>query len=201
MGGLLWPDTVQCRAAESLRVSVHLINRQAPGLLASEGTVLTRSETVVIDLTRFRSQLRALSEGEVRAADVGDAQVGAAGDGHYRACLTNLRDHELLPGWYEEWVIAEQNRLRQERLHACQLIAGMALERGDYQTTVRAAEAALELEPLYESAVVLLLRGHRGQGNNAAALRCYRDFAARLEAEIGIAPSNALRRAAAGPHS
>ncbi|MEC5182457.1 DNA-binding SARP family transcriptional activator, partial [Arthrobacter sp. CG_A4] len=38
--GLLWPEYPETRALESLRVSVHLISRQLPGLVVNDGTVL-----------------------------------------------------------------------------------------------------------------------------------------------------------------
>ena len=41
--GLLWPETPESRALESLRVALHLICRQVPGLLVNNGTMLSLS--------------------------------------------------------------------------------------------------------------------------------------------------------------
>jgi len=178
--GLLWPENPETRALESLRVSLHLISRQIPGLLINGGAVLSLSEQVDIDLHRVRAQIRQLS------------RVGL--NGNVASCLHQLRDAELLPGWYDDWVLFEQSRLRQDRLHAFQIIARESLARCDYEAALEASEAALEIEPLYESAVGLLIQAERRQGNNASALRAFEKYQAQLKNDMGIAPSEALRR-------
>src|SRR6476620_5914186 len=59
--GLLWPECRESRALESLRVSVHLVSRQIPGLLINGGNVLSLSELVDVDLHRVRARIRELS--------------------------------------------------------------------------------------------------------------------------------------------
>ena len=183
LGGLLWPEIAEPRALESLRVAVHLISRQVPGLLVNGGTVLSLSELVEVDLHRLRAQIR---------------ELGRAGlNGNVSSLLQQLRDSDLLPGWYEDWVLFEQNRLQQDRLHAYHLIARQSLARGDYESALEASEAALALEPLYESAVWLLIEAERQQGNNAVALRAFARYECRLKEDMGLMPSQAIRRLAA----
>lgn len=178
--GLLWPEHSEQRAMESLRVSVHLVTRQVPGLLTNGGAVISLSGLVDVDLHRMRLQIRQLS------------QAGLNGNG--ASCLYELRHAELLPGWYEDWIIFEQARLRQDRLHALLVIARESLARCDYEIAVEASEAALELEPLYERAVGLLIQAERQQGNNASALRAFEKYQTQLRADTGIAPSEVIRR-------
>jgi DNA-binding SARP family transcriptional activator len=187
LGGLLWPEKCEKKALDNLRVSVHIVTRQLPGLLISRGAVLTLSEQVDIDLHRVRALIRELN------------QVGFDGKVASRLHpLHQLRDADLLPGWYDDWILFEQSRLRQDRLHAFLIIARDALARCDYQVAVAASEAALELEPLYESAVGLLIQAERGRGNNAAALRSFEKYQAALNEDMGMAPSEALLRLVAG---
>ncbi|WP_427007926.1 AfsR/SARP family transcriptional regulator [Pseudarthrobacter sp. H2] len=178
--GLLWPENSENRAMESLRVSVHLISRQVPGLLVNGGSVLSLSDRVAVDLHQVRAQIRELG------------QLGP--NGNSAAHLNLLRDAELLPGWYDDWILSEQARLRQDRLHAFQIIARESLARCDYEVALEASEAALALEPLYESAVGLLIQAERQQGNNASALQAFEKYQAQLKEEVGIAPSEAIRR-------
>ena len=178
--GLLWPDCSEPRAMESLRVSVHLVSRQLPGLLVNDGAVLSLSDLVAVDLHRVRARIRELG------------QQGL--NGNPSSCLNLLRDAQLLPGWYDDWVLAEQTRLRQDRLHAFQIIARESLERRDYEVALKASEAALELEPLYESAVGLLIQAERRRGNNASALRAFEKYQSQLKEEVGIAPSETIRQ-------
>lgn len=178
--GLLWPESCESRAMESLRVSMHLVSRQVPGLLINDGAVLSLSDLVDVDLHRVRAQIRELG------------RVGLSGD--VVSCLHQLRDAELLPGWYDDWVLFEQSRLRQDRLHAFQIIARESLARCDFEIALEASEAALELEPLYESAVGLLIQAQRQQGNMAAALRAFEEYRAKLYEDMGLAPSEGIRR-------
>lgn len=178
LAGLLWPESCEARALESLRVSMHLVSRQVPGLLVNGGAELSLSDLVDVDLHRVRSCLREIS------------QTGL--NGNVASYLNLLRDAELLPGWYEDWVLFEQSRLRQERLHAFHIIARETLARCDYEAALEASEAALELEPLYESAVGLLIQAQRQQGNNAAALRAFEKFRAKLNDDMGLAPSEGI---------
>ena len=178
--GLLWPESCESLAMESLRVSVHLVSRQVPGLLVNGGAELSLSDVVDVDLHRVRSCVRELS------------QIGL--NGHVASSLNLLRDAELLPGWYDDWVLFEQNRLRQDRLHAFHIIGRESLARRDFEVALEASEAALELEPLYESAVGLLIQAQRQQGNNAAALRAFEKYRTKLSADMGLAPSEGIRR-------
>ncbi|KQR00045.1 hypothetical protein ASF72_17220 [Arthrobacter sp. Leaf141] len=178
--GLLWPECRESRALESLRVSVHLVSRQAPGLLVNGGRVLSLSKGVDVDLHRVRAQILELGRSGV--------------NGNAAASLHQLRGADLLPGWYDDWVLFEQSRLRHDRLHAFQIIARETLAHGDFESALEASEAALELEPLYESAVGLLIRAEKLQGNNAAALQAFRVYRAKLKADLGLAPSAALGR-------
>ena len=100
----------------------------------------------------------------------------------------------MLPGWYDDWVLFEQSRLRQDRLHAFQIIARESLARCDYESALEASEAALELEPLYESAVGILIQAEKLQGNTAAALRAFERYQAELKEDVGLVPSEAIRR-------
>lgn len=178
--GLLWPDYSETRAMESLRVCVHLVSRQLPGLLVNNGAVLSLSDLVAVDLHRVRAQIR----------DLG--QLGV--NGNASACVDLLSDADLLPGWYDDWVLSEQASLRQDRLRAFQILARQSLARGDYEVALKAAESALELEPLYESAVGLLIQAERQQGNNASALQAFEKYQAQLKQEMGIAPSKNIRQ-------
>lgn len=178
--GLLWPESCESRALESLRVSMHLVSRQAPGLLVNGGAELSLSDMVDVDLHRVRACVRDLS------------QKGLTGSA--AAALILLRDAELLPGWYEDWVLFEQSRLRQDRLHAFHIIGREALARRDYEIAVEASEAALQLEPLYESAVGLLIQAQTKQGNNAAAIRAFNIYRENLMEDMGLAPSEHILR-------
>jgi DNA-binding SARP family transcriptional activator len=180
LAGLLWPENSETRALESLRVSVHIVSRQIPGLLVKDGALLSLSPHVDIDLQRVRAEIAELRE------------VGF--NGNAASCVRQLRDAELLPGCYDDWVLFEQARLRWDRLHALLHIARESLRRRDYQVVVEASRAAQELEPLHESAVRYLVQAERQRGIYASALRALEMFQTQLKQDIGLEPSKDLRR-------
>ncbi|WP_082046382.1 AfsR/SARP family transcriptional regulator [Arthrobacter sp. L77] len=176
--GLLWPEHPDARALESLRVSVHVATRQIPGLLVNDGPMLSLSDHVDVDLHRVQGLIADLEQPrpEVKAA----------------ALLRDLRDARLLPGWYDDWIMLEQNRLQQDCLRACTIIAKTHLDQRSCETAGAAAEAALEIEPLYEEAVRLLISAELQHGNAAAAVRAYQRYQARLDEDMGLRPSESL---------
>jgi DNA-binding SARP family transcriptional activator len=103
-----------------------------------------------------------------------------------------LDGDELLPGWYDDWVIYERERLQQIRLRALELAARRALRDKDPATALQAARAASAIEPLDEEPHAVMIRAHLMSGNPAGALRAFRDFRRQLVEELGIGPSPAL---------
>lgn len=183
ISGLLWPDSPEARALESLRVSVHLISHQAPGLLVNGGPVLSLTNELSVDIHQCLELVRTCEQSD----------SGGTED----ACLANLLRAELLPGWYEDWVILEQNRLRIFRLRALIGHARRWLHRGEAEKAADAAMNALVLEPLQETCVELLMRAELQTGNRAGALLAYESFRMRLSLELGVRPSDFLIQLAA----
>jgi DNA-binding SARP family transcriptional activator len=177
--GLLWPEHPDARALESLRVSLHLVSRQVPGLIINDGPVLSLSGRVDVDLHRLNSCIwTARENGTIECEDL--------------FVLHEYRHANLLPGWYEDWVVFEQDRLRQDLLHTLTAISRKSLVTGDLERAAQAAEAALEIEPLYEEAVGQLIVAELTRGNFAVSLRIYERFRRRLERELGVLPSEFL---------
>ncbi|WP_457946091.1 AfsR/SARP family transcriptional regulator [Pseudarthrobacter sp. alpha12b] len=194
VAGLLWPDCPEPRAMESLRVSVHLVTRQIPGVLAKEGSMLALDPAVQVDLYRVRALLQESSAGPGPGPGAGLGPGPGPRYGPTARALLDLRDAELLPGWYEDWVLFEQSRLQQDRLRALTTLSRSLLQAGDCEGAAEAAAAALEIEPLYESAVRALVTAELGMGNSVSALHAYENYAAALRKDMGVLPSEALKK-------
>jgi DNA-binding SARP family transcriptional activator len=101
---------------------------------------------------------------------------------------------DLLPGWYDDWVLLERERLRQLRMHALEALAEKYAAAARYGDAVQAAYAAVRAEPLRESAHRTVVRVHLAEGNVAEAVRAYESFQAMLADEIGAAPTPQMCR-------
>ena len=101
---------------------------------------------------------------------------------------------DLLPGWYDDWVLLERERLRQVRLQALEAVAARLASLGRHGEALQAAHAAIRAEPLRESAHRLMVRIHLAEGNVAEAVRAYELFRTMLEHELGVPPSELMTR-------
>nr|WP_246211838.1 bacterial transcriptional activator domain-containing protein [Phytoactinopolyspora alkaliphila] len=97
---------------------------------------------------------------------------------------------ELLPGWYDEWVLAERERIHQTRLHVLEALSGALVERGAHAQALEAALQAVEIDPLRESAHRSVIQVHLAEGNAAAAVREYQRFRSMLRDELDVEPTH-----------
>jgi DNA-binding SARP family transcriptional activator len=100
---------------------------------------------------------------------------------------------DLLPDWPDDWLLVEREAFRQTRLHALERSSEGLRQRGRYPAALRAALAAVQCEPLRESAHRAVIAVHLAEGNHAEALRQYQSFRRLLAQELGLPPSPAIR--------
>ena len=178
--GHLWPDVPEDHAHGSLRSALWRLNKAAPGLVESSGTCLRLAAGVRVDV-------RDLSDWAGRA-------VVPPPGGEDAALPDTALLGDLLPGWYDDWVLLERERLRQLRLQALEAVAARLASLGRHGEALQAAHAAVRAEPLRESAHRLVVRIHLAEGNVAEAVRAYEFFRTLLEDELGVLPSELMTR-------
>ncbi|MET1034065.1 MAG: BTAD domain-containing putative transcriptional regulator [Arthrobacter sp.] len=178
LAGVLWPESAEERASGSLRESLWTINHQAPGLLEDDGRIVALADGVDVDADRIRKHVAV-----ARTARPGPQRLRLLG---------LLRDAALLPGWYEDWVLTEQDGWLRMRLSALEGLAAEFLEAGQTALAADAAQCAVEIDPWRESALGLLLRSHLDSGDHVRVIQLYEAFAVRLRSEFGVAPSPRL---------
>jgi DNA-binding SARP family transcriptional activator len=178
VAGQLWPDVPEDHAHGSLRSALWRVQRVAPGLVDVSGGALGLAPGVRVDVREFRAWAQ-------RALDP-DAAVDGAMAPESALC------GELLPGWYDDWVLSERERLRQLRLHALEMLADKLARAGRHGEAVQAACAAVRTEPLRESAHRAVVRAHLAEGNVAEAVRAYCAFRTLLARELGVEPTRQM---------
>jgi DNA-binding SARP family transcriptional activator len=167
----LWPQVPEPRARANLRRALWQL---PPGWVSASSWELHLCASV--DLAEARDVVRVVAAGRsVPSTD----QV---------ALLT----HDLLPGWYEEWLAPEQDQFHLQRIQALEDVCRRWTAAGEYGLATSAGLAAVSAEPLRESAVAALVRAHLGEGNSFEAVRRYREYASLLRRELDVAPGAAL---------
>jgi DNA-binding SARP family transcriptional activator len=177
VSGSLWLESTEEHANASLRSTLWRLGRQDCPLIDANGSLVRLSPGVAVDLHDARERARAVLRGG-RVTPLGLDRLCRAG--------------ELLPHWYDDWVVIERERFRQLRLHALDALCESLAAEGRFAAAVEAGRAAVAAEPLRESAHRLLIRAYLAEGNHREATRQYRSFRDLLRAELGLAPSPQL---------
>ncbi|WP_166644423.1 BTAD domain-containing putative transcriptional regulator [Microbacterium sp. BK668] len=174
---ILWPDGSRDHAQANLRVNLSDIRRHYPGILA-DSDPLSLAPGVGVDVASLRL-LPSIIDGETECSRL-------------REWLEFARRAELLPGWYETWLDLEQERVRQLRLSALEILGRTLLKYGDADGALSAATIALDAEPWRESSYELQMRAHILAGNRALALRVYESARSMLLRELDVEPAPIL---------
>jgi DNA-binding SARP family transcriptional activator len=175
VAGTLWSDVPEHRALASLRTSLWRLSRLCPrSVVAAEDTVYL-AESSEVDVTAFMATARGVTDGSSAPSD---APVDA-----------DLLSRELLPGWYEDWVLDERERLHQIGMHALECLAGRLLRNGRYDAALETALRVVSASPLRESAHRLVVQVHLAEGNVAEARRQYACCSRLLHTELGMVPA------------
>lgn len=181
IAGTLWPDITETHALGRLRTSMWRMNRLGPGLLIAGGASVRINDAIDVDSRRQEEFATELLRGRV--------EDGCVIDG-----LSALLGGCLLPGWYDDWVLFERERLHQLRLHALESASADLLRMGQLPDALQAALEAVRAEPLRETSNVVLISVYLAEGNAVDALRQYDVFRSLLDRELGLAPSPRLER-------
>ncbi len=176
--GTLWPNLPERRALACLRTGVWRLGRRGLPLAADGGNRVGLPDDVVVDVHGIPAAL---------------ARWWAT-----RQDMTGAARWELLPGWYQDWVLMDRERIRQQVIHGVEAGARSALAAGDPGTALGWAWQAVDLGPLRESAHRLVIAAHLAAGDVGEA-RAHAQRVRRLFAEeLGVAPSRALTALLAG---
>src|SRR5262249_17344726 len=142
----IWPEDAPAAARHKLSVALSSLRRQLepPGvpagavILADRFNVGLNPASVTTDVADFEAALRS-------------AQASRAVDREeLLARVVALYVGDLLPGYYEEWAVAEQRRLAERYLEALRQLAGCLAARGDLARALEHAQRALAADPLRE---------------------------------------------------
>lgn len=174
--GTLWPDGSEDRAAGNLRTTLWRLRSAGITVLDSDKLSIFLRESATTDLDALCEWVDRLIAGTATEADM-----------HVPDWTTTVA--ELLPGWYDEWVIFERERIRQRMLHALEVLSQTLRLDGRYGEAIDAAMDAVAIEPLRESAHRVLAEAHLAEGNCVEAKRAFLRYREIARRELGIEPS------------
>jgi DNA-binding SARP family transcriptional activator len=184
-----WLDSTESQARANLRKQVHHLRHALPDadrFLYADHKVLQwqKDAPFILDVAGFEDALHraeragnqpALQEALEEAADL------------YRG--------DLLPTCYDDWVLTERERLRQEFARTLERLIDLLEGQRAYTAAIQSAQRLLRHDPLHETAYRRLMRLHALNGDRARALRTYHTCATVLQRELDVEPSTATQEA------
>lgn len=184
VAGTLWCRASEDHAKASLRSALWRLRRTNPRILEASGARLRLSPNVSVDT----QELTLVAHQAMEQSFTPDSE----------SIKVLVRGGDLLPGWYEDWVITDRERFRQLRLHALERLCAQLVTLRDFSRAVEAGLAAVAIEPLRESAHMALASAFLAEGNRGEAVRDFQLFSELLKSELDVEPSSALAQLVGG---
>jgi DNA-binding SARP family transcriptional activator len=182
LAGVLWSEYSAKRSMADLRTALWRANQSGAPVISVLGLRLHLAADVQVDTRTLM--------------DFGCASPGKPGGAIQALARTSWFDlsMDLLPDWYDDWLIDDRESVRQLRLHALESLAAEFSQLGRHAEAIQAALAAVRLEPLRETAHGALIKAHLAEGNRSEALRQFSRCRDMLAAELAVEPSAAIRQ-------
>jgi DNA-binding SARP family transcriptional activator len=179
---LFWPDSDESQARTNFRKLLHDLRKVFPEidqfLEAGGQTLVWRSDaTYQLDVQDFEQAIS-------KAPTIEGSE----------AALKLYRGN-LLPNCYDDWILSERERLRQEYLNVLEKLVGLLERERQYSTAIAYAQQLLESDPLREEMYRRLMQLYALNGDPAGVLRTFHTCVTVLQRELGVEPSQITRDA------
>ena len=177
--GSLWPLGNDERAAGNLRSALWRVKSAGIDIIETDKCSLMLRPGTVVDVSILCEWAGRLVDGSATETDL---------------CAVNWRTDamDLLPGWYDDWVIFERERIRQRLLHAFEALSRRLCEVNRCAEAVEVAISAVSADPLRESANRVLIEAHLAEGNLVEGRRTYERYRDIVRRELGVEPGEQL---------
>lgn len=184
LAGLFWPDSTEENARNYLRQALWRLRRSLDETAPTSGAYLQVGE---IDLSFNPGSDYWLDSNVLlrRKQEVGWS-VGELIE------AVEVYRGELLPGFYDEWVILERERLNAAYDHKMQLLIERLLQEQRWDQVLERSETWVSFGRVPEPAYRALMMAQAGIGNRAGITATYKRLVAALEEELGLEPSEEL---------
>jgi DNA-binding SARP family transcriptional activator len=185
----IWPDASAERAGVSLRSSLARLDGLGREAIVAASSKLSLTDTVTVDYIQARALAHRLLDSDTPIFD-----------GDLAAAAIATLSRELLPDWYDEWILAESDDWRHLRATAVEALAVRLLKAGRFAEAEGAARAAMRVDPLRETPHSTLIRIHIADGNQSEALSVYEAYREALRAALDLEPTEQFSALVADIH-
>ena len=191
IAALLWSSTGPDQARQSLRQTLSMLRKELSAIVGDARALIDENDLLGVDETLV-------------SCDVADFEsLAASGNEPALARAAELYRGDFLDGFYlneerfDQWVIAERDRLHRMSLRVHAQLAEMLSRRGAVDEAIATAQKSLRIDPLQEPVHRTLMRLYLQSGDVVNALQQYETCARLLKRELRIEPdaeTKALQR-------
>lgn len=184
-----WPESSPTAARACLSTALASLRRQLEPpdipasaiLIASREAIQLNPATTSTDRAEFLSLLQAARRGS--GPDEESTLRGAIG----------LYGGDFLPALYDDWALAERERLHAAYVGALRRLSECCESAGRFAEAMESARIAIAAEPLDEDVAAALIRLCVASGQPALAAQEYNRIASALRTDLDAEPSRELR--------
>lgn len=166
----LWPDADEEEARINLRRHLHHLHKALPPSsvpwIRTDGDMVEWNGDAWVDAIEFQ---RALASSDRRAA-------------------AHCYGGEFLEGFYDDWIIAQRERLTSSYLAVLTDLLAESRSARDHASALSYAQRILQIDEWREDVVRSLMAVRYESGDRAGALGAYERFARRLAEEMHVEP-------------
>jgi DNA-binding SARP family transcriptional activator len=188
MAALLWSSTATEQARQSLRQTLSSLRKELAQIskdkkiLVEEGDFLSLDPNLVsVDVAEFEKHLASGNESSL-------AQAVALYRGDF------LEGFELNEERFDQWVIAERDRLHRSALRAHGQLVEIQTSNGALDQAIATAQQSLRIDALQEPMHRTLMKLYMDSGDLANAIQQYDICAKTLKRELQIEPDAETRK-------
>jgi DNA-binding SARP family transcriptional activator len=187
MASLLWSGSGPEQARQSLRQLLSTLRKELAQISPDTKLLVEESDFLGIDPAAVEADVSQFES--LLATGTEEALVES----------TNLYRGDFLDGFqlaeekFDQWVIAERDRLHRAALRAHAQLAEILARRGAIDDAISIAQRALRIDPLQESMHRTLMRLYLQSGDLVNALQQYDACARTLKRELGVDPDSETR--------
>jgi DNA-binding SARP family transcriptional activator len=182
MASILWSSTATEQARQSLRQTLSSLRKELASISPDRKLLIEDGDFLGLDTTAV----------EVDAVEF-EALIAETGvDALVRAC--ELYRGDLLDGFeldeekFDQWVIAERDRLHRLALRTHAHLVELQQKAGDIDGAIATAQHSIRIDPLQEGMHRMLMRLYSDSGDYVTALQQYDACVKILRRELGIEP-------------
>jgi WD40 repeat protein/DNA-binding SARP family transcriptional activator len=184
LAGMLWSDSPDETARKNLRQELWRIRKAIAVAFPDNTGYLTADEYTVT----FNAQAVYWLD----VAQLERAPAPAESDGE-RIARVMLYQGELLPGFYDDWVAPERDRVQSVYETRMRELLERLIAAQQWQTAVTWAEKWIALGQTPEAAYRALMVAYTALGDRAQAAAAYERCAQSLQQELGVEPADETR--------